>query len=233
MASIEFDQTDERHELRRFPLWPWIELVPVVSYTTTAPGVSTLTMVEDLTARIVPGCAIRFTLIGVPYYAVCTAIAANLLTIAGAPFTLGAGDVDGLWFSTEPGMVQQWELFVQGNFGDGADATLLESDMEVFFDWNQRQAYAVQIRIRADAVDSGANQDRINLRTGAAGNPVCTANGNAGRALAAGVWTSSVTDINTANYVLNRDDRWELSVDGNGTNGDSADLSVSIVVVFE
>ena len=233
MAGIEFDQADERHELTRFPLWPWIELVPVVSYTTTAPAIHQLTMVENLTARIVPGCAIRFTLAGVPYYAVCTAIAANLLTIAGAPFTLGAGDVDGLWYSSDSGMVSQIDLFVQGNFGDGADAALLESDMETFFDWNLRQAYAVQIKIRADQVDSGAQQERINLRTGAAANPVCTANGNAGRALVAGVWTSSVTDIDTTNYVLNRDDRWELSVDGNGTNGDSSDLSVSVVVVFE
>ncbi len=216
----------------RSPICSWTRLLPTADFATTAPTTSTITMNIDWTAIIAPGMALRYVLLGTTYYGMVESIAAALLTINGAPLSLGAGDLQELYFSYSPGRVKQLDFFIQGNFADGADANLLINDMEQAFRWQGAAARIVKISHYADTPDSGAAQPRVNVTAGGAA--VCTSNGNAGRAIATpSAWEDTVVDISTANYGVAYEEALEISTDANGTNNDAADLSVSVVLVME
>jgi|GEM_PF-2703514 len=194
------------------------------NFTATPPSTSTLTMTADLTGTILVGYPVKYTIGGVVYYGIVTAITSNLLTVAGAPL---GGDVTALYWG-DPTRVVQVDFFIPGAFADAANTGLLASDARTKFDWNLTKAYCVQIRHTVRVDDSGANQPRVTISI--AGSVVGTSNTNAGEAVAE-TWTSTVVGINTTNYDINRDEAIEVVTDANGSNGDATDLTVSAIFV--
>jgi hypothetical protein len=199
---------------------------PETNFTATPASTSTLTMTSDRTAVILVGSGLRYTIGGVVYYGIVTAIAANLLTIAGAP--MGANVTALAW--CEPARVIQLDIGpVPGTFADAANTTLIATDMRAKFDWNITKAYLVQIRHTVRVDDSGANQPIVGVSINGA--IVNTGNTNTGLAVAE-TWVSTVVDINSANYDINRDEAIEIVTDASGTNDDAQDLTVSTIWVI-
>lgn len=195
------------------------------TFTATPASTSTLTMTADKTASILVGYPVKYAIGGTTYYGIVTAMAANLMTIAGAPM---GGDVTALYYG-DPTRVAQVDFFIPGAFADASNTGLLASDARTKFDWNLTKAYCVQIRHTVRVDDSGANQPRVTISI--AGSVVGTSNTNAGEAVAE-TWTSTVVGINTTNYDINRDEAIEIVTDANGSNDDATDLTVSAIFVI-
>lgn len=206
--------------------WPRAPWVPETNFTATPASTSTLTMTADKTATIKVGMGLKYKISSTYYYGIVTAIASNLLTIAGAPM---GGDVLELYWCGRERVVQV-DFFVSGKFADAANTGLLASDVNTKFDWNLGKAYCVLIRHTVKTDDSGANQPRVTISI--AGAVVGTSNTNAGEAVAE-TWTSTVVGINTSNYDTNPDEAIEIVTDANGSNGDAENLTVSAVFVLE
>lgn len=216
----------------RSPVCPWTRLLPTADFSTTAASTSTIVMNIDWTSVVKPGMALRYTLLGTERYGMVESIAAALLTVNGAPLSLGAGDLQELYFSYDPGMCVQYDFFIQGNWADGADATLLENDQETYVRHQGSIAYLVKLSHRVDLPDSGAAQPRVQFYVG--GNAICSANGNTGRAVATpSAWIDTDIDLIVANYAISYEESFEIGTGAEGTNDDSADLSVSVIAVFE
>ncbi len=197
---------------------------------------STITMNNDLTSIIKVGMPIKFTLGGSAtnpgtYYAICTAIASNLLTIAGAPLETDDGDLTALSIDLNRDPIQV-DLFVASTYADGTDTTLLASDMKNYFKWGGKKAYLVAFGGTQNTVDSGT-EPKINVMVNSAA--VSTNDSNNGIQLSTqGTWVdNSAVAISTSNYDINRGEAVELNCTVAGGTGDAANLSVTCVFVTE
>ena len=210
------------------PSWgksPWVQ---ETNFTATPASTSTLTMTADRTGTIKIGCGLKYAYGGTTYYGIVSAIAADLLTVAGATLNVGA-DVTALYWCP-PERVIQVDFFVSGKFADAANTALLNSDVNTAFEWNLGKAYCVLIRHKVKTDDSGANQPRVTISI--AGAVVGTDNSNAGQAVAE-TWSSTVVGINVSNYDINPDEAIEIVTDANGSNDDAENLTVSAIFVLE
>jgi hypothetical protein len=187
-------------------------------------------MNTDQTAILKPGRAIKFKLSGTVYYAIATAVASNLLTIAGAPLTTGAGDLEELYYSPLPDMVETMWIPIPGVFAAAANTTMLASHLNTAIKWNGAPAYLVKISAIVKSVDTGANQPRVNVDIAGA-NPVSTSNTNAGISPDTS-WVDAVVDINTTHYDIVYGDSIELRTDANGSNDDASDLTMLLTFVY-
>jgi hypothetical protein len=195
------------------------------NFVATPASTSTLTMTADVSGFILPGYGLRYVIGGVTYYGIVTAVAANLLTVAGA--SMGA-DVTALHWCDST-RLYHIDFFVPGLFSDAADTTLLINDAHTAFRWELSTAYCVLISHKVRTDDSGANQPRVTLYINGAA--VGTDNANAGLPVAE-TWTSTVIGISTANYDILRTEAVEVAVDANGSNKDAVDLMVSVVFLL-
>ena len=186
---------------------------------------STLTMTADATSYIKPGCGLKYTIGGLVYYGIVTAITSNLLTVAGAPF---GGNVTALFWS-EPITIIQVDFLIPGTFADAANTGLLASDTRSKFSWGLGTAYCVQIKHTVRVADTGANQPNVTISINGA--VVGTDNSNAGLPVAT-TWTSTVVGINTSNYDINKGEAIEIVTDANGSNDNAQDLTVSVLFVM-
>lgn len=209
----------------------WTALAAGTDYTATPASTSTLTMVTNQTAVLRPGMALRYTIGGVAYYGVVTAVTAGLLTLAGAPL---AGDVTALDYSIFPGMVETMTLSDPGAWADSADTALVANDLLMALVWPGPPAALVRIQAWTRTTDTGTNKPRINARLGATTTDyVSTANGNAGLELAASAtWTATGVDIAPAKYAVVPGTAIELRTDANGSNDDARDLVVVLTFVY-
>lgn len=208
----------------------WTALT-ATDYTATPASTSTLNMTTDQTANIPPGAALRYTIGGVSYYGVVTAITAGLLTVAGAPLS---GDVTALDYSIFPGMVETMTLSDPGAWADSADTALVANDLLMALVWPGPPAALVRIQAWTRTTDTGASKPRINARLGATTTDfVSTANGNAGLELAASAtWAATGVDIDPTKYALSQGTGIELKTDANGSNDDARDLTVVMTFVY-
>jgi hypothetical protein len=202
----------------------WIQ---TTAFNDQAASTSTITMTSDLTGSILVGYPIKFKLSGSYYYAVCTAIASNLLTIAGAPLTTGDGDLTELWYGDFT-RVEQVDIAVNGYYEDAANTALILSDLNTVLLWNKSKAYAVRYKVWSKVHDSHATHGKATVLINAT-----ELNTSAdGLTIAAdATWYSTVVDIVTAAYDINNGEAIELSVTKGGT-GDAHDLTVSIIFVY-
>lgn len=213
----------------------WSSLTASTDFSTTAASTSTITMVTDQTANISPGMAIKFTLSGTVYYAICSAITSSLLTISGAPLTTTASALTALSYSIFPGMVEELVFSIGGPWADNVDTSLLENDLNTYFYWTKAPAYLVKIDAITKTTDSsGTAFPRVNARIGTTtSNYISTSNSNAGLSLAASATKYSTTvDISSAMYAISNGSRIEIKTDANGTNLDASDLTIILTVVF-
>lgn len=208
----------------------------ITAFNDDPPSSSTITMTSDLTSTIKIGMPIKFVLGGDAtnpgtYYAICTAITSNLLTIAGAPLEVDDGDLTGLYYGT-PEMVVTETFVIPGYFADASDTTLLANDLLMEYRWNYAKAYCVRFSLIAKTDDSGANQPQVNIDINGA-NSISTSNSNAGLAVSDADWVTTVVDINTSNYDINPLETLEIRTDANGTTDDASNLTVQITFVLE
>jgi hypothetical protein len=196
------------------------------NFTATPASTSTLTMTADKTGTIKRGMGLKYTIGGTVYYGMVTAIATNLLTVAGAPLS---GDVTALYWCDSSRVIQV-DFLIPGKFADAANTGLLASDANTAFDWTLGKAYCAMIRHKVKTDDSGANQPRVTISI--AGSVVGTSNTNAGEAVAE-TWTSSGVAINTSNYDINFEEAIEIITDANGSNDDAMNLTVRAIFVLE
>jgi len=197
---------------------------------------STITMNSDQTANIKVGTPIKFVMGGSAsspgtYYAICTAITSNLLTIAGAPMEVDDGDLTALYYDAVRPPIQI-DLFVAGRYGDGINTALLASDMSTYFKWQSKKAYLVSYSCIQKTVDTGT-EPKINVRINSA--DVSTNDSNNGVQLGAtATWVdNSAVAINTTNYDINRGESMEVHCPVAGGTGDASDLTISCVFVEE
>ncbi|MGE4536552.1 MAG: hypothetical protein AB7D37_05695 [Desulfovibrio sp.] len=206
--------------------------IAVEDYTATPASSSTVTMLADRTAIIRPGMALRYSIGGTVYYGICTAISANLLTVAGAPLT---GDVTSLDYSIFPGMVEIIQLMIPGYWADTADTSIILNDLVQPVIWGGPPAALVTIQARTRTTDTGGSTyPRINARIGATTTDrICTSNSTAGLEIAASTtWYTSVVDIDPTQYMVNTGDTIELTTDANGGNDNASDIVVVLRFVY-
>jgi hypothetical protein len=202
--------------------------VSATKYTATPASTSTVTFSD--TSDIAVGRAVRYTYGGTTYYGVITAVAANsLMTIAGATLNTGVA-LTNLEIGT-PAQVATMLLSVSGAYADNVE-DILAGTSNRYVRWRKSRAYLVSISATHKTADTGAAQPKLNAKI--AGNLVSTQDSNAGLQLStAGTWVDgSAVAISTANYAVAWNDALELRVTAAGTNGNAANVSVSLVFVF-
>lgn len=208
----------------------WTALTSTTDFSTTAASTSTITMNTDQTANILVGYAIKFTLSSVVYYAQVTALTSNLMTIRGAPLTTGAGALTAISYSTLPSQVGVIDLSVDGYYADATDSTLILNDMRKRLVWEESKAYFVGWDMSQRTVDTGTEANVTVMVNAAA---VGTANTNQGPTMSgtADTVVSTVVDINTSNYDINRGELLDVQVTKAGT-GDAVDMTLLATVVY-
>ncbi len=193
------------------------------TFTATPASTSTLTMTEDLTATILVGYALKYTIGGTTYYGIVSAIAAGLLTVAGAPLS---GDVTALYYG-DPIRVMQINVIIPGLYEDASNTDLIASDLASKLIWNKAKAYLVRYRVYSAVHDSGThgqvsvqiNNTEVNTTAG-------------GLTIAAdATWYSTVVDIAVAAYDVNPGEEIEVTAVKAGT-GDASDLTVEMTFVI-
>jgi hypothetical protein len=132
------------------------------SFTATPASTSTLTMTSDRTSIIKAGYGVRYTIGGVTYYGVITAMASNLMTIGGASMS---GDVTALAY-TKTGVVQM-PILIPGYYEDATSSALLAEDLGQTLIWQQGPAYLVRALMYSRVVDSSSD-GYANVRQGSA-----------------------------------------------------------------
>lgn len=205
----------------------WFALTEDTHWDDQPASTSTITMAADLTGWLKAGVPVKFKLSGSYYYAILTAVASNLLTIAGAPLTTGDGDLEELYVG-DPRKVHVVPFHIAGEYADGANTTLLATDAKQPYEWELPPAYLVKFRAYSDT-DGDSTDPKVNVSIG--GDKVGTANSNDGLEMtAAQTWYSTVVDINTSNYSIAYDEAVEITTTA-GAGAD--DLTVLCVFVEE
>lgn len=207
---------------------PW-QLIAASKYTALATTSSTLAMSD--TSDISVGDPVKFKWSTTYYYAVVTAVSGNSsITIAGAPFST-TESLTALYVGT-PGQVKHVSLFLGDLFGDTAYDIM--STAGRYERWEGSPAYLVAFAATAGEVDTGADQPKVNVKIG--GSAVSTDDTNKGLQISgvAGTWVAnSAVAISTTNYSIARAEAIEIACTEAGTEGDAADLSITLTFVYE
>jgi len=208
----------------------WTALVKDDDFNDQPASTSTITMVTDQTATIKVGMGIRFKLSGTYYYARVKAIAADLLTIQGAPLTTGDGDLTELWWGLQKTF--QVDIAISGTYGAATGNTLIQSIMRARKWWGGRAAFLVHFWGTHETADAGT-QPQVNPRINTAN--VSTDNSAGGIELStAGVQVANGdVAINPSNYSIVDGSRLELACTVAGGTGDAADLSITLIFCEE
>ena len=221
MATIANYAMDATFEL------PW-KLIEGSKYKALPATTSTLTMSD--TSDISIGDPIKFVWSGLTYYAIVTAVSATEITIAGAPFS-EAISLSALYVGT-PTQILTRTYWISDLFGDSV-YDILSTDGR-YERWEGPPAYLVSFSATCGTADTGAEQPKINVRINDL--PVSSDDADRGIQLSdtPGDWvTNSAVAIYTNNYALEKEYSIEFRCTEAGTNGDAADLSITLVFVYE
>jgi hypothetical protein len=199
----------------------WI-LVPTANFTATPASTSTITMGVDMTASILVGMALKYTISGTVYYGQVTAISSILLTIRGAPLS---ADVTALYYGG--GEIIQVVLPVNGTYEDASNTALLTSDNDSPITWEKPKSYCVFYKVWSRLHDTHATHGQASIRIN--NTEVNTTAG--GLTIAAdATWYATIVDIAVAAYDINYGESLEVTAVKGGT-GDASDLNVIAVFV--
>ncbi len=192
-------------------------------FTATPASTSTITIPTDMTATLLKGMPLNYTIGGTVYYGIVSAITSILLTVAGAPL---GGDVTALCYG-HGSRVVQINVPIPGTYEDASEAALIFSDRVEQLVWNKTKAYCVRYRVWSKVHDSHATHGKVTVYVNSA--DVNTSAG--GLTIAANeTWYSTVVDIDTTNYDVNPGEVIEIGATKGGT-GDASDLAVEITFV--
>jgi hypothetical protein len=203
---------------------------PLANFTATPASTSTITFGTDQTATLKVGMPVKYTISSVVYYGIITAMTSNLMTIAGAPL---GGDVTALSVGSVE-LVEQMVIPINGLFATATDTTAILNQLGLRLTWQKGTARCVNVKANQTIADTGT-ENQVNIYFGATSTDnVCSANTNVGLALDATVanWVTTVIDINSDHYTVNRGDAISLLITKIG-NGDSQNLTVIATFVLE
>jgi hypothetical protein len=181
-------------------------------------------MTTDLTATILVGMPLKYTIGGTVYYGIVSAITANLLTVAGAPL---GGDVTALYYGDST-RVSQINVTIPGLYEDASNTDLIASDLGSKLIWNKAKVYLVRFRVYSVVHDSGGTHGRASVQVN--NTEVNTTAG--GELIAANTtWYPTVVNIATAAYDVNPGEEIEVTCI-KGTTGNATDLTVEMTFVI-
>lgn len=198
----------------------WIQTTG--TFTATPASTSTLTMTTDLTASIKTGMSLKYVIGGTTYYGIVSAIASNLLTVAGAPLS---GDVTALYYGG--GTIRQAVGTIAGTYEDASNTALLTSDAKCPITWRLPTSYLVYYSMWSRLHDTHATHGQASCRIN--NTEVNTTAG--GLTIAADATEyATVVDIAVAAYDINFGEAFEITAVKGGT-GDASDLRMLAVFV--
>jgi hypothetical protein len=190
------------------------------TFTAAPASTSTLTMTTDLTASIKVGMSLKYAIGGVTYYGRVAAIAANLLTVNGAPL---GGDVTALYYNG--GWLREVVVIIPGPYEDASNTALITSDLTSNLLWWLPTSYLVYFSVYSNVHDSGGTHGQASVRIN--GTEVNTTAG--GELIAANTtWYPTVVNIATAAYDINPGELLEVTA-VKGTTGDASNLTVHMI----
>jgi len=195
-------------------------LIPAANYTTAPASTSTITMGVDMTATIPVGIGLRYTIGGTEYFGYMSALAANLMTVNGAPL---GGDVSNLQYG---GRVHELVIPINGLYEDATNTALILSDGGYQLNWYKRKSYCVAYKFYSKVHDTGTHGkatfliNSTELNTSAGGLTIA----------ADATWYSTIVDIAVAAYDINYGEPIEISVTKAG-DGDASDLTGVLIIV--
>ena len=191
------------------------------TFTATPASTSTITMTTDMTASIKAGMSLKYVIAAVTYYGRVAAIAANLLTVNGAP--LGA-NVTALYYGG--GIISQLAYDASVNVDGSANTTVLLTGTVFTIRWKKPTSYLVGYEAYQTTHDSGTH-GKVTVKIN--GTEVNTSAG--GLVIAANAtWYSTVVDIDVAAYdVNNGEDVTFVVTQGSTVNG--AGLRMNVIFV--
>jgi hypothetical protein len=199
----------------------WVQTIG--TFTAAPASTSTITMTTDLTATILVGYPLKYTIGGTTYYGIVSAIAANLLTVNGAPL---GGDVTALYYG-DPLRVIQMQVMIPSTYEDASNTDLIGSDLKTKLIWDKAKAYLVRFKVYSNVEDTSDNgQASVQINN----TETCTTAGGLTIA-AAQTWYSTVVDIATAAYDINPGEELEVTCI-KGTTGDATDLTVKMIFII-
>lgn len=203
------------------------QTVPAAAYTATPASTSRITMSD--TSMLKVGLALRYSYDGATYYGIVMAISANTyIDLAGAPLNM-AKDLTALAFGSTAKVIQV-DFFVADTYADGADDTLLASDMNTAFSWMGPKAYLAAFKVKHKTDDSGT-QPKVNVMVN--GQAVGTEDSGNGPAVSTSWAYCSAVALDTTKYDINKDEAVEVACKAAGGTGDAADLTVECLFVLE
>lgn len=189
--------------------------VPSGNFTATPASTSTLTMLADMTGSIYAGMPLEYVIGGTTYYGIVSAIASNLLTLAGPPFS---GDVTALYYGG--GTVRNILIHVSNTLS--TETKVLANIHKSPLVWTYSPSYIVRqafyVDDRASGVAAGIDITGTLLGTGS---------GFLGL-LVNKTWYSSVVDIDPAAYAVTFGQSIEVEA---VVTGDATNLTILITVV--
>lgn len=192
-------------------------------------GLSVITMTEDWTGSILKGHAVRYKYDSGTYYGIVADITATKMTVLGAPLN-HTDDLTELAWGSNPALVEQHRIFIDGLFGASAGDKLASIGNQ-YFNWRTAPAYLVSFGGLANVQDTGAQEPKINIKNGA--NLVFREDADAGIELDSSWVSSGYGAVNTAYYELDWNDSIEVRCTLSGTNGNSEDLSLMLTFVHK
>ncbi len=195
------------------------------TFTATPASTSTITMTTDLTSVIAVGSPLKYVIGGVTYYGQVTALAANLLTVAGAPL---GGDVTALYYGGKDKLIEI-VYTIPGYYEDADNTALITSDGAAILKWYKPAAYCVRYIVYSRIHDTHATHGKATVYIAAS-----DVNSSAGGLTIAADATEypTVVDINTTNYSIAYGEAIEIGATKGGT-GDAQDLTVTMIFVME
>ena len=181
------------------------KIIPAANYTAAPASTSTITMGVDMTASVLVGMGVRYTISSVEYFGQITAMASNLMTIGGGPL---GGNVSNLQYLNSQ--------LVQVTYDNSASTSVLTTGTVYTLRWGTRTAYLVGYEVYQTIHDTGTH-GKVTVKIN--GTEVNT---SAGGLTVAGdaTWYSTVVDIDTAAYDVNRTEDVTIYVtQGSNVNG--------------
>jgi hypothetical protein len=221
-SAIDFENSSVEDILKS----GWVELTPD-DYTSTPTDTNTLAMSD--TSLMSVGKEIKFTIGGSDFLAFVESIDPDVsIDVRGEPLS---GDVTALYVSTI-NRTFEVEMFVSGEYGDGTDTDLLDTDMDTAYVHRGKAARIVSFEAYQKSVDTGTEPKvNVNTATGA----VSTNDGNLGIQLgAAKTWVqNSGVAINITNNRLSDGDSITAACTAAGGTGDARNLTVKIKILLD
>lgn len=202
----------------------------ITDFTATPASTSTLTMTSDLTGTIQPGMGLKYTVLSVVYYGMCTAITSSLLTVSGAPLS---GDVTDLEYLTIP--MIPIAFAVSGYFADSATTTLIKDDITKARSptWGGYPAHCVFFKISRTSNDTGAStQPTVNLLIDSSA-LLTTA---LSLPSVGTVSSQAIVEFDVSNYRISFDDEFDIQIvasTGGTPANDALDLFVEMMFLPE